>query len=606
MSRGSPRQPQGRRQPASRCGAASHTRPAHTPSLPGPRADAWVAAAPVKTAHREQVRSPPVATPLPQAEPGGALGEGRGPSGAPEAPPAAAEPPPAPRPARATHQTPARGSVLSLAPLELENANDTLDILPEDYAVPDAPFCGKLMRAEPDVRVPSALEAVRCPCRPVCRSLDMPRVSYLLAGYASREQLRKALAFVEAFHGRKFQDEPRESIVLSAAGLSLQDYEAAIKGVKPSRGSLQPLKANGIFLVRKGQPSREQTSGLVRMADAPQVVLVPPGVAERGSAPAVQDRRDLLTAETSCGRELDMALIVQYFRRPSILPHLLKRLKAVPGKKEILINDDSASDMGLFQARLENSRFTVMVPGNIHEIRGYNRLAKLVHAKLLVLLQDDDLPPVNQLWLQHAYSAFQNNPKLGLLAGFTGTIQGGPQTGKYGVGRSRIPSSAANGRPFMFVTLANMGPFVIRQDLFWQTGMFNMNFSCRGDPGIGFDYEFSLRTWWKGYQVALFNCQFNYHWGNWGSTGTRANRPLYRRRVTIEKRNSQYHKTMYGVESARQFYWRQGLPGRSSALKTPRDAVKGVGARVHDANDALQANPSLGGSVPLRSPAPPS
>uniref|UniRef100_A0A061SN40 Uncharacterized protein n=1 Tax=Tetraselmis sp. GSL018 TaxID=582737 RepID=A0A061SN40_9CHLO len=143
MSRGSPRQPQGRRQPASRCGAASHTRPAHTPSLPGPRADAWVAAAPVKTAHREQVRSPPVATPLPQAEPGGALGEGRGPSGAPEAPPAAAEPPPAPRPARATHQTPARGSVLSLAPLELENANDTLDILPEDYAVPDAPFCGK-------------------------------------------------------------------------------------------------------------------------------------------------------------------------------------------------------------------------------------------------------------------------------------------------------------------------------------------------------------------------------------------------------------------------------------------------------------------------------
>jgi len=438
---------------------------------------------------------------------------------------------------------------------------------------------------------------------PPAEALSLPSLTW---GGAKSPPGSQALAFVEAFHGRKFQDEPRESIVLSAAGLSLQDYEAAIKGVKPSRGSLQPLKANGIFLVRKGQPSREQTSGLVRMADAPQVVLVPPGVAERGSAPAVQDRRDLLTAETSCGRELDMALIVQYFRRPSILPHLLKRLKAVPGKKEILINDDSASDMGLFQARLENSRFTVMVPGNIHEIRGYNRLAKLVHAKLLVLLQDDDLPPVNQLWLQHAYSAFQNNPKLGLLAGFTGTIQGGPQTGKYGVGRSRIPSSAANGRPFMFVTLANMGPFVIRQDLFWQTGMFNMNFSCRGDPGIGFDYEFSLRTWWKGYQVALFNCQFNYHWGNWGSTGTRANRPLYRRRVTIEKRNSQYHKTMYGVESARQFYWRQGLPGRSSALKTPRDAVKGVGARVHDANDALQANPSLGGSVPLRSPAPPS
>ena len=30
-----------------------------------------------------------------------------------------------------------------------------------------------------------------------------------------------------------------------------------------------------------------------------------------------------------------------------------------------------------------------------------------------------------------------------------------------------------------------------------------MNYSCIGDPGIGFDYEFSLRTWWAGYQVRV-------------------------------------------------------------------------------------------------------
>ena len=34
-------------------------------------------------------------------------------------------------------------------------------------------------------------------------------------------------------------------------------------------------------------------------------------------------------------------------------------------------------------------------------------------------------------------------------------------------------------------------------------GMFNMNFSCAGDPGIHFEYEFSLRTWWRDYQVRL-------------------------------------------------------------------------------------------------------
>jgi hypothetical protein len=108
--------------------------------------------------------------------------------------------------------------------------------------------------------------------------------------------------------------------------------------------------------------------------------------------------------------------------------------------------------------------------------------------------------------------------------------------------------------------------------------MFNMNFSCRGDPGIGFDYEFSLRTWWKGYQVGLFKPDFVYHWGDWSKSGTRANRGLYRRRQTIEKRNSKYHLDMYGPRSGRDFYWRQGLPGRPTAFKTPREGLKGEGA----------------------------
>ena len=80
-----------------------------------------------------------------------------------------------------------------------------------------------------------------------------------------------------------------------------------------------------------------------------------------------------------------------------------------------------------------------------------------------------------------------------------GTIQGGPLTNKYGVGRASIKFKSGFRQPFMFATLVNMGPFLIRRSYFLESGMFNGNFSCRGEPGIGFDYEFALRTWYLGY-----------------------------------------------------------------------------------------------------------
>mmetsp|Transcript_30274 Transcript_30274/g.85562 ORF Transcript_30274/g.85562 Transcript_30274/m.85562 type:complete len:690 (-) Transcript_30274:1615-3684(-) len=485
---------------------------------------------------------------------------------------------------------------ISLAPLNMEHANDTIDIQPEDYRVPDVSYCGKLLRAEPDVRVPTYVEATRCTCRDKCDSLDFPAISYILNGYKSGDDLTKAMKLVYMQHSEQFPGQPLETIVRSS-GISLSDYSNALKAVKPKVKDLKQLMLDSFLLMRSGQPEAEHVPGMVRMANAPRIMVVSPRTAKEGTLPQVHDRGSYLQRDALCENELDIALVIQYFKRPNILQQLLKRLRALPGKMEIMINNDSASELKVFLTKLAGVRHTVMVSGDIHEIRGYNRLGKLAHAKLVAVLQDDDLPPNRPQWLYHAASAFTNNHRLGFIGGFTGTIQGGPQTDKYGVGRSAINTKAENGLPFMFVTLTNIGPFIMRQDLFWHTGMFNMNFSCRGDPGIGFDYEYSLRTWWKGYQVGLFNPEFVYHWGNWQASGTRANRPLYKRRQKIEKRNSVYHKTMYGPQSARAHYFRQGLPGRSNAKKTARGDLKGVGVQVHDANDALEKNPSLGGSL---------
>ena len=52
--------------------------------------------------------------------------------------------------------------------------------------------------------------------------------------------------------------------------------------------------------------------------------------------------------------------------------------------------------------------------------------------------------------------------------------------------------------------------------------MFHQSFSCRGDPGIGFDYEYGIRLWKRGFEVGLTIMHFRYHQGSSRSSGTRS------------------------------------------------------------------------------------
>lgn len=70
-------------------------------------------------------------------------------------------------------------------------------------------------------------------------------------------------------------------------------------------------------------------------------------------------------------------------------------------------------------------------------------------------------------WIEQAWGLFEQFPKLGLIGGLNGQIQGGPDTGRYGKQRARhvrqIPLKDNMGLPFMFVTWVNMGPFILRR-----------------------------------------------------------------------------------------------------------------------------------------------
>jgi hypothetical protein len=70
-------------------------------------------------------------------------------------------------------------------------------------------------------------------------------------------------------------------------------------------------------------------------------------------------------------------------------------------------------------------------------------------------------------FVTQAWELFTSHPKLALIGGLTGQIQGGPGTGRFGKQRARhvrqIPYVDAAGRPFMFVSWVNMGPFLLKR-----------------------------------------------------------------------------------------------------------------------------------------------
>ncbi|QDZ22835.1 hypothetical protein HOP50_08g53840 [Chloropicon primus] len=73
------------------------------------------------------------------------------------------------------------------------------------------------------------------------------------------------------------------------------------------------------------------------------------------------------------------------------------------------------------------------------------------------------------------------------------------------------------------------------RDVFLELGGFYKNLSCPGEPGIGFDFEYSVRLWYNNFQVALMYSDFMRSHG--AKAGTRANSKIWNKRRRTEIRN---------------------------------------------------------------------
>lgn len=304
---------------------------------------------------------------------------------------------------------------------------------------------------------------------------------------------------------------------------------------------------------------------------------------------------------------VSVSVIVQYFRRPSIVRMLAQRIastaRALSRRKtrvEVLVNLDSQGSVALWYGSLGDSVEGYLVEsGNVHEIRAYNRLVRMSRGAVTVLLQDDDMPPTRPVWVSSALRLLESRSDIGLLGGKAGTVQGGKWSGKYSPSLGRrlpnrlpLPSSAREPKtrlPLLFTTLVNLAPFAFRRNEFLGMGGFHANYSCRGEAGIGMDYELALRMWKSGLKVGLYEHGMRHDVGDSGSTGTRASAAKWRMRNEIESRNTALYESSFKGFYLNHLKARGG--GGASRLGTLRGmsfrSLSPVHKLVTAANDAL-------------------
>ncbi|KAL1525848.1 hypothetical protein AB1Y20_020682 [Prymnesium parvum] len=206
-----------------------------------------------------------------------------------------------------------------------------------------------------------------------------------------------------------------------------------------------------------------------------------------------------------------VSALLQTFKDGGNARQLSRRLHAF-ARLELLANADSAVDVARWVAALDGPADYLLLSPNVHEIRAYNRLARMARGEFLLVLQGDHCLPPTPAWLHEGLEIFARLPRLAMLGGQMGFNQVPyrrvAENVSWGAPPCRaVPSQLSvggRGVPFMFVSGVNIGPLLIRREAFLRVGGFDEAFSCAGQPGIQLDTELSLQLWRQGYQVGLW------------------------------------------------------------------------------------------------------
>jgi hypothetical protein len=220
------------------------------------------------------------------------------------------------------------------------------------------------------------------------------------------------------------------------------------------------------------------------------------------------DKIARLGAEQQYVERPRVSVIVQSFNQVKNITALEAGLRRTV-MDELIVCEDGSLDGSCeaWLARLTGPNDFLLHLNDLHEIRSYDRAIGAARGAIVCLVQDDDRPTSDGGWLADALGLFERFPRLAVLGGwcgfdeFFGIAWNAPWLANDD-GKLDLVDSAT-GRPMRFVESVNIGPYLIRRDIYGQLGGFDTAFSSPGEPGITFEADFCYRVWLAGWQVAV-------------------------------------------------------------------------------------------------------
>lgn len=262
-----------------------------------------------------------------------------------------------------------------------------------------------------------------------------------------------------------------------------------------------------------------------------------------------------------------LSFIVQYYKHPKQIVAIAYRVLAHPLVELIIHADSSTTEdtRALGRAKdMGGERVTILFSRNEHEIRGYNKAARVAKGDVLAFSQDDRMPPLGSdrsHWAEMVLGIFDSyGPQLGALGLHRGSsaLWGSMMHGACGDASEdasgndwRALATVGMRTPIVMSAWTNIGPVAVRKADFFRVGGFDDAFSPPGQPGIGFDTDLSARLWLNGSHVATACPTRHTTFRNaCGGKGTASDREGLERRREQERVNRELLRTKYSPMAA--------------------------------------------------------
>ncbi len=214
-----------------------------------------------------------------------------------------------------------------------------------------------------------------------------------------------------------------------------------------------------------------------------------------------------------------VTVIVQSFNSESSTYRIIKNLIQIKEIEEIILIVDGSIDKTIEKCipLLEKKNHFILYCNDIFEIRAYNRAMRMAFGEYIVLLQDDDMPPIDGDWVREAVRIFDAHPEIGILGGRNGLWLNPIDPAEYTDGKFTFNAKTKLAETkgllsyyvfnafdlkvdYKLVMAVNRAPMWIRRDLLLKIGYLDESYA----PLMCDDIEISLRAWQNNYKVAIY------------------------------------------------------------------------------------------------------